>query len=96
VETAADSEHPQVPLLLDSVIGRGLVPETCALDKGYDGSLIYEACPLRSPPREPSRWPRRSGRSQPAESGRFAIREVGLRAVGRAYGESWRVGQATR
>ncbi len=44
VETAADSEHPQVPVLLDSVLARGFVPETCAMDKGYDGSAIYAAC----------------------------------------------------
>ena len=42
--TASESEHESVVPLLDAVIGRDFNAETCAMDKGYDGSAIYAAC----------------------------------------------------
>lgn len=48
VETASESEHPQVPTLLDAAIGRGFSPAVCVMDKGYDGSAIYAACESRN------------------------------------------------
>jgi len=45
--TASESEHESVEPLLDTVLGRGFDPATCAMDKGYDGSAIYAACEAR-------------------------------------------------
>jgi hypothetical protein len=42
--TASESEHESVEPLLDAVLGRGFEAATCAMDKGYDSRLIYEAC----------------------------------------------------
>jgi hypothetical protein len=47
VETAKAAEAPLVPGLLDSMIARGFVPETCAMDKGYDVGPVYDACESR-------------------------------------------------
>lgn len=44
LRTASESEYESVEPLLDSALGRGFKPETCALDKGYDGSAVYAAC----------------------------------------------------
>jgi transposase, IS5 family len=44
VETAKMNESPTVPPLLDKLKGLGFQPETCALDKGYDGKAVYDAC----------------------------------------------------
>jgi Transposase DDE domain len=47
VRAAADSEQEMVPGLLDAVIARGFTPAAAAMDKGYDGRLICEACEKR-------------------------------------------------
>lgn len=47
VETAKMNESPTVEPLLDKLQGLGINPETCALDKGYDGEAVYEACSTR-------------------------------------------------
>jgi IS5 family transposase len=47
VETARMHEAPTVPPLLDKLKGLGFNPETCALDKGYDGEAVYQACEER-------------------------------------------------
>jgi IS5 family transposase len=47
VETAKMNESPTVAPLLDKLQGLGINPETCALDKGYDGEAVYEACSTR-------------------------------------------------
>ncbi len=47
VASACDSEHEHMPSLLDTTIGRGFTPGTCAMDKGYDGSNMYAACEAR-------------------------------------------------
>lgn len=47
VETARDSELPLVPVLLDSLAGRGFVPGHAVLDKGYDARQVYEAVEVR-------------------------------------------------
>jgi IS5 family transposase len=44
VETAKMHESPTVAPLLDKLQGLGINPETCALDKGYDGEAVYDAC----------------------------------------------------
>lgn len=44
VETGRVSETPTVAPLLDKLAARGIEPETCAMDKGYDTSTAYEAC----------------------------------------------------
>jgi hypothetical protein len=48
VRTAKDAEVPVVPNLLDAAAARGFVPETAALDKGYDATAIYETCEARN------------------------------------------------
>ena len=48
VRTASESEYENVDPLLDGVLGRGFAPDTCAMDKGYDGSLVYKACEDRA------------------------------------------------
>jgi IS5 family transposase len=47
VETAKMNESPTVAPLLDKLQGLGINPETCALDKGYDGEAVYQACSTR-------------------------------------------------
>ncbi len=47
VETAKMNESPTVAPLLDKLHGLGINPETCALDKGYDGEAVYQACSTR-------------------------------------------------
>lgn len=47
VRTAAESEQEMVPGLLNTLIARGFTPSAAAMDKGYDGRLIYEACEER-------------------------------------------------
>jgi transposase, IS5 family len=44
VETGKMNETPTVAPLLDKLKGLGFNPETCALDKGYDNSTVYDAC----------------------------------------------------
>ena len=41
VETAKDSEIPQVPVLLDSVLERGFAAQVAILDRGYDTEALY-------------------------------------------------------
>jgi len=58
--TARDAEVPVVPSLLDAMQANGFVPTTCAMDKGYDASTIYDGCEARGirpivPLRETSR-----------------------------------------
>jgi IS5 family transposase len=47
VETAKNSETPTVGPLLDKLHAVGIDPETCAMDKGYDGTPAYDACTTR-------------------------------------------------
>jgi hypothetical protein len=47
VETGRVNEIGTVAPLLDKLRGLGIVPETCALDKGYDRTPVYEACEAR-------------------------------------------------
>ncbi len=47
VETGKMNESPTVAPLLDKLQGLGINPETCALDKGYDGKAVYDACEER-------------------------------------------------
>jgi IS5 family transposase len=47
VETGKMNESPTVAPLLDKLHGLGINPETCALDKGYDGKAVYDACEER-------------------------------------------------
>jgi transposase, IS5 family len=47
VETGRMNETPTVAPLLEKLKGVGIVPETCALDKGYDNGPVYEACESR-------------------------------------------------
>jgi IS5 family transposase len=44
VETAKANEGPTVAPLLDALKTRGINPETCAMDKGYDTSTVHDAC----------------------------------------------------
>ncbi len=44
VETAKANEGPTVAPLLDALKARGIAPETCAMDKGYDTSTVHGAC----------------------------------------------------
>jgi len=44
VETARAHESSFATALLDAAKGRGLAPETCALDTGYDTEAIHAAC----------------------------------------------------
>ena len=45
--TAKDAEVPVVPSLLDAMRGIGFAPTTCAMDKGYDASPVYDGCEAR-------------------------------------------------
>ena len=47
VETAKMNESPTVAPLLDKLHALGIDPETAALDKGYDGKAVYDACEER-------------------------------------------------
>ena len=42
VETAKDSEIPQVPVLLDAAVEHGFTAATAILDRGYDTEALYE------------------------------------------------------
>lgn len=44
VETAKKQETLTVAPLLDKLKARGINPETCAMDKGYDNSTVHNAC----------------------------------------------------
>jgi hypothetical protein len=44
VETARTHESSLTASVLDATIAHGFEPETCALDKGYDVTPVYEAC----------------------------------------------------
>jgi hypothetical protein len=44
VETGKANEGPTVGPLLDALHARGIDPETCAMDKGYDTSTVHDAC----------------------------------------------------
>src|SRR5881227_2086094 len=44
VESANVHESMRVASLLDTLKGRGLTAETCALDKGYDNARVYGEC----------------------------------------------------
>jgi Transposase DDE domain len=47
VETAKAQETPTVAPLLDALHARGIDPETCAMDKGYDNATVHDACTER-------------------------------------------------
>jgi hypothetical protein len=47
VETAKKNEVATVAPLLDKLHGIGIDPETCAMDKGYDGAPAHDACATR-------------------------------------------------
>jgi len=47
VETAKKNEVATVAPLLDKLHGIGIDPETCAMDKGYDGATAHDACATR-------------------------------------------------
>jgi Transposase DDE domain len=47
VETARRQESNFVAPLLDAIRGRGVQPETCAMDKGYDNTRVYAECEER-------------------------------------------------
>jgi hypothetical protein len=47
VETAKTNETLIAPALLDAMTVNGFRPETCAMDKGYDVTTMYEACEQR-------------------------------------------------
>jgi hypothetical protein len=47
VETARRQESNFVAPLLDAVHARGIRPETCAMDKGYDNTRVYRECEER-------------------------------------------------
>ncbi len=44
VETAKANEGPTVAPLLDKLSALRINPETCAMDKGYDLTIVYDAC----------------------------------------------------
>jgi len=44
VETGKAQETPTVAPLLDALKARGINPETCAMDKGYDNATVHDAC----------------------------------------------------
>ena len=46
-ETARHHESKFVAPLLDALHARGIRPETCAMDKGYDNSRVYAECEAR-------------------------------------------------
>ncbi|HEX3691744.1 MAG TPA: transposase [Solirubrobacteraceae bacterium] len=48
VESGRVSESTTVEPLLDKLKTRGIVPETCAMDKGYDLGPIYDVCEDRN------------------------------------------------
>ncbi|HYM44775.1 MAG TPA: transposase [Solirubrobacteraceae bacterium] len=48
VETAKANEVLTVVPLLDRLQTLGIDPETCAMDKGYDNTRVYEACSERN------------------------------------------------
>lgn len=48
VETAKANEALTVAPLLDKLHGLGIDPETCAMDKGYDLTRVYDACSERN------------------------------------------------
>jgi len=47
VETAKDSELPQVPVLLDETARRGFTVDVAVLDRGYDVEVIHEQAESR-------------------------------------------------
>jgi Transposase DDE domain len=47
VATAREHESTFVASLLDALGARGFVPDTCALDKGYDVSRVHAECAER-------------------------------------------------
>ncbi len=58
--TAKDAEVPVVPVLLDRLASRGMIPAVCIADKGYDARTVYDGCEARGirpiiPLRETSR-----------------------------------------
>ncbi|MCA1707715.1 MAG: transposase [Actinobacteria bacterium] len=47
VETARRQESNFVAPLLDAIRARGIQPETCVMDKGYDNNRVYAECEER-------------------------------------------------
>jgi hypothetical protein len=47
VETAEDSELPQVPTLLDAAAQRGFTVDVCVMDRGYDAEVVYAGAEAR-------------------------------------------------
>jgi hypothetical protein len=47
IETAKRNESLYVAPLLDALHARGIRPETCAMDKGYDNTRVYAECEER-------------------------------------------------
>ena len=63
VETGARNESLYVAPLLDAVKARGYMPQTVAMDRGYDNNRVYAECHERGV--DPV-IPLRRGRIQPA------------------------------
>jgi hypothetical protein len=85
VATAREHESNFVASFLDTVRERGFATETCALDKGYDNTRVYQECadrdcvaiiPLRETPDV------QCGEHKPpmCEHGEWAVRRVRLKA----------------
>jgi len=72
IETARRQESLYVAPLLDALHARGLKPETCAMDKGYDNNRVYAECEARGvEPIIPLRGARGKQLAMPGVGGRF-------------------------
>lgn len=86
VDTASTSEHEHVAPLLDSVLGRGFTPGTCAMDKDYDGAAHVRG--VRGP-RRPSGDPAAADGQRLSWQGQgpnLPARHLDVRRVGREAG----------
>ena len=100
VETARRNDSLFVAPLLDALHARGLRPETCAADKGYDVTRVYAECeardclpviPLRGAKGKQTVMPIATGGRLfpriPRHSERFRKLYAGRGAVERAFGD---------
>ena len=76
--TAKNAEVPVVPSLLDAMRDNGIVPTSCAMDKGYDAGTIYDGCEVRGirpiiPLRETSRVLDGHGEPPSCQHGRWTF-----------------------
>ena len=76
--TAKDAEVPVVSVLLNGMSANGFAPATCAMDKGYDASTIYDGCEARGirpivPLRETARVLDGHGEPPSCEHGRWTF-----------------------